>query len=76
MYVIDGEIKIVDVMPGSPAAAAGFKPEDIIMAVANNFSKNIQTYKNLMQTTGQKLKILVLRNGEPLVLNLKAKSVL
>lgn len=76
MYVIDGEIRIIDVMPGSPADEAGFKAEDIIMAVENNFSQSIQTYKNLMQSPGQRLKILVLREGEPLILTLKVKSIL
>ena len=76
MYVIDGDIKVIDVMENSPAAKAGFKAEDIIMAVENNFSKNIQTYKNLMQTPGQRLKVLVLREGAPVILTLKVKSVL
>lgn len=76
MYVIDGEIRIIDVMPGSPAEDAGFKSEDIIMAVENNFSQSIQAYKNLMQSPGQKLKVLVLREGEPMILTLKVKSIL
>lgn len=76
IYLIDGEIMIVDVMPKSPAEEAGFKSGDIIAAVENNFSQNIQAYKNLMQTPGQKLKILILRDGEPYILTLKVKSVL
>lgn len=76
MYVIEGEIMVVDVMAGSPAEAAGFKPDDIIVAVQNNFSKNIQAYKNLMQTPGEKLKILVLRESGPVVLTLKVKNIL
>ena len=76
MYVIDGEIRVIDVMPNSPAQEAGFQPGDIIMAVANNFSKNIQAYKVLMQTANEKLKILVLRDDGPVVLTLKVKSIL
>ena len=76
MYVIDGEIRVVDVMPGSPAEAGGFKPDDLIMAVENNFSQSIQTYKNLMQVPGQRLKVLVMRDGEPFILTLKVKSIL
>lgn len=76
MYVIDGEIRIVDVMEGSPAEAAGFKPDDVIMAVENNFSQSIQAYKNLMQTPGQKIKVLILREGQPFILSLKVKSIL
>jgi hypothetical protein len=76
MYVVDGEIQVVDIMPESPAEQAGFKPGDIIMGVANNFSNNIQTYKNLMQTPGERLKILVLRKDGPYQLTLKVKNIL
>lgn len=76
MYVVDGEIQVVDIMAESPAEQAGFKEGDVIMAVANNFSNNIQTYKNLMQTPGEKLKVLVLRKEGPIVLTLKVKNIL
>lgn len=76
MYVIDGEIQVVDIMANSPAEHAGFKTGDIIIAVSNNFSKNIQALKNLMQTPGEKLKVLVMRDQKPVVLTLKVKSVL
>ncbi|AEW02672.1 signal protein PDZ [Niastella koreensis] len=76
MYVVDGEIQVVDIMPESPAEQAGFKPGDIIMGVANNFSNNIQTYKNLMQTPGERLRILVLRKDGPYQLTLKVKNIL
>lgn len=76
MYVIDGEITVIDVMPGSPAEIAGFKPGDVVMAIENNFTNNIQTYKTLLQTPGGKLKILVLREEGPVLLTLKVKSIL
>jgi hypothetical protein len=76
MYLIEGEIRIIDIMPGSPAEESGFQPEDVIIAVQNNFSKNIQAYKNLMQTPGEKLKVLVLRDGLPKILVLKVKNIL
>ena len=76
MYVVNGEIEVVDIMPNSPAEHAGFKSGDIIIAVANNFTKNIQAFKNLMQTPGEKLKVLVMRDQKPIVLTLKVKSVL
>lgn len=76
MYLIDGEIRVVDVMPDSPAELAGFKPGDIIMAIENNFTNNIQAYKTLLQTPGGKLKVLVLREDGPTQLTLKVKSIL
>lgn len=76
IYVVDGDIQVMDVMPESPAEQAGFKSGDIIMAVGNNFSKNIQTYKNLLQSPGEKLKVLVLRAEGPLILTLRVKNIL
>jgi PDZ domain/Aspartyl protease len=76
MYVVDGEIQVVDVMAESPAEQAGFKPGDIIMAVENNFTRSIQAYKNLMQTPGEKIKVLVLRDQGPLILTMKVKNML
>jgi Aspartyl protease/PDZ domain len=75
-YVVNNEVVITDVMKGSPAEKAGFLPDDVIMAVNNNFSKNIQVYKTALQNTGDKIKILVYRNGAPLLLTLKVKSII
>jgi len=75
-YVVNNEIVVTDVMKGSPAEKAGFLPDDVIMAVNNNFSKNIQVYKTALQNTGEKIRILVYRNGQPLMLTLKVKSIL
>jgi hypothetical protein len=76
MYYVDGDIRVLDVMKGSPAEKAGVKVDDIILAVQNNFEKNIQVYKNLMQNPGEKIKILVSRNGEPIILNLKVLNLM
>ncbi|MEP6746729.1 MAG: aspartyl protease family protein [Bacteroidota bacterium] len=75
-YVVNNEVVITDVMKGSPAEKAGFLPDDVIMAVNNNFSKNIQAYKAALQNTGEKIKILVYRNGAPLLLTLRVKSII
>ena len=75
-YVVNNEIVITEVMKGSPAEKAGFLPDDVIMAVNNNFSKSIQAYKTAMQNTGEKLRILVYRGGQPHLLVLKVKSII
>ncbi len=74
-YLVNNEIVITDVMKDSPAEKAGFLADDIIMAVNNNFSKNIQVYKTALQSPGEKVKVLVYRNGQPLMLILKVKSI-
>ncbi len=76
MYMINNAITITDIIPHSPADIAGFVPGDIILGVQNNLSNNIQAYKAIMQTPKTRLKILILRNGQPEVRYLKVKSIL
>ena len=75
IYWIDGEIKVGDIMKDSPAELAGLKEDDVVLAVGNNFTNNIQTYKNLLQNPGDKVKIIVKRNGELQQVFLKVKSI-
>jgi len=76
IYQIDNEIKVIDVIANSPAEKAGFLPEDIIIGVATNFSKNIQSFKNTLQSAGTTLKVVIIRDGELLTLNLKIIHIL
>ena len=76
VYFIDEKIVVDDVVPASPAEKAGFKKEDIIVAINNNTSNDIQAYKTIMQTLGQKLKFLVIRDGTPMMLSMKPRSIL
>ena len=75
IYKIDGEVVVVDIMKGSPAEKAGFQSGDVIIAINNNFTKNVQQYKNMMQNVGEKLKFLVQREEGPVLLTLKVGSV-
>jgi len=75
-YFIDGKVTITEVQQGSPAEKAGFLPGDVIFGVENNFTNNIQQYKALMQTAGEKLRILIFRNTQPRLIELKVGSIL
>lgn len=75
LYWMNGEVRIGDVMKDSPAEKAGFKEDDIVLSVGNNFTNNIQTYKTLLQNTGDKLKLIVNRKGELIQLTLQVKSI-
>jgi PDZ domain-containing protein/aspartyl protease len=75
IYWINDEIRVADVMKDSPAEKAGFKSGDIIFSVGNNFSKNIQAYKSLLQNIGEKIKVIVRRDGKLMELNLKVRSI-
>jgi predicted aspartyl protease len=75
LYWEDGEVRVGDIMQGSPAEKAGLKADDVVIAVANNFSGNVQTWKNLLQNAGEKIKILIKRNTELFQLTLVVKSI-
>lgn len=76
IYAIDGRVQVEDVIPGSPGEKAGFKTGDVLVGVGNNFSNNIQAYKNLLQTPNRKIKIIINRDNNLLILTLKPASIL
>jgi hypothetical protein len=76
MYLIDGSITVTDIMKKSPAEDAGFIPGDIVLGVDNDLSGNIQSYKTHLQNAGARIKVLISRKGELIVLTIKVRSVL
>ena len=75
IYNIDGKITIDEIIKDSPAYKAGFKKDDVILAVNNNFSNDITQYKNLLQDAGERIKVLVLRNNLPFIKYLKVGKI-
>jgi hypothetical protein len=75
-YFVDGRVLITEVQQGSPAEKAGIVPGDIIFGVETNFTNNIQQYKALLQNAGEKVRILLLRNNQPKMIELKIGSIL
>jgi hypothetical protein len=76
LYWEDGLIRLGDIMPGSPAEKAGFQPDDILIGVDNNFTNNIQAYKNLLQSAGERLKLIIRRKQELMTITLHVRSIL
>ena len=76
LYQIDGLIRVEDIVVGSPADKAGFKTDDIIFSVDNNFTLNMQVYKQLIQNAGNTVKIIVRRRDEFVTLNLEIQHLL
>lgn len=75
MYSLDGEVFVDDIVKGSPADKAGLKNGDVIMAINNNFSGNLETYKNLLQQTGYRISILIMRENKPLIISLRVGRI-
>ena len=75
LYDIDGKILIDDVIKDSPADLAGFKKDDVVLGIAGNFSNNITQYKNILQSEGEKFKVVVFRDNVPLIINFKVGRI-
>jgi hypothetical protein len=76
LYYIDGKIIVGDVAKNSPAEKAGIREDDVVVAVNKNFSQNLQQYKATIQSTGEKLQLIIMRNGELIQFTFKVKSIL
>jgi predicted aspartyl protease len=77
IYLVDGFMEIVDIVPNSPGAIAGFKPGDIIFSVDNTISTSLKQTKDLFQVNNRrKVKVLILREKKLLEINIKIKSIL
>jgi predicted aspartyl protease len=75
IYLIDGEIRVIDIVKDSPGDKAGFKEGDVIFSVESNFSRDIQAYKTLFQNSLGKVKVVIMRNNIPSVLTLNVKDI-
>ena len=76
VYYVDGRVVVEDVIANSPGDQAGVLPGDIIIGIQNNYSNNIQAYKELLQKSRERLRMLILRGGEPLEIYIKPLNIL
>ncbi len=76
IYLIDDRIEVTDVIRNSPAEKAGFKVGDIILAINNNFTTNLQLYRDILKNIGTRPKLLLMRNKELMVKQLPIRSIL
>tara|TARA_A100000171_G_scaffold51563_1_gene66283 strand:- start:1174 stop:2418 length:1245 start_codon:yes stop_codon:yes gene_type:complete len=73
------EYYINDIIPGSPAEKAGLEIGDEVIAMNNNpafFYKLDEVVSVLKRTPGERLKLIIRRNGELMQINLKHKRLL
>jgi hypothetical protein len=76
MYYNDGRIVIEEINEGSPAAKAGIKEGDVLVGVGLNFTNNIMQYKTLLQAPGEKIKLVLQRNGKLIETFIRPISIL
>ncbi len=75
LYYLNGIILVGDVAKNSPAEAAGLQEGDIVVGVNKIFNQNLQLYKAAMQTPGEKVKVVVRRDGELKEFEFRIKSI-
>jgi PDZ domain/Aspartyl protease len=76
LYDIDGQIILGDVATGSPAAAAGLKEGDVLIGINNLLGQHLQQFKSALQVAGEKIKIIISRDGQLMEFNFKIRSIL
>lgn len=71
----DGSLEVEQVLPGSPAAKAGLKPEDVLLSSGKTALKNLADLQKLVQSSGGKpLKLRVRREGKEITLEVKPEK--
>jgi predicted metalloprotease with PDZ domain len=76
LYDIDGLIILGDVATGSPAAVAGLKEGDELIGINNLIGQHLQQFKSALQVAGEKIRMIIRRDGQLIEFNFKIKSIL
>lgn len=76
LYMIDGRIILGDVAKGSPAEVAGLKEGDVLIGINNLVGMNIQLFKTALQAAGEKVRLIINRDGQLMEFTFKIKSIL
>ncbi len=77
MYFLEkeGKIYLDEIIKTSPADKAGLKKDDVVVGVNNNFSNDINLYKNLMSEVGSNVTIVILRDKTPHIITMRVGRI-
>jgi hypothetical protein len=76
LYMIDGQVILGDVARGSPAEKAGLKEGDVLIGINNIVGQNIQLFKTALQAAGDRVRLIINRDGVLMEFSFKIKSIL
>jgi hypothetical protein len=76
LYYINGEIEIGNISKGSPAEEAGLNLGDVVVAINNNFTQNFNQYKATLQSSNERIKLIIRREGKLMQFQFKVKTIL
>jgi len=76
LYMVDGKIILGDVAVGSPAASAGLQEGDQVIGINNVIGQNLQAFKAALQVQGEKIRMIITRDGKLMEFSFKIRSIL
>ena len=76
LYLVEGNVIVGDVAPGSPAEASGLKEGDEVIAVNKVFNQSLNQYKIALQTPNERVKLIIRRNGVVEEREVRVRSIL
>ena len=74
IYYEAGKILVGEVIKDSPAEKAGLMVGDNIFSVDNVVSTSFKAIKTSLQDAGKKLRLVILRDGQPMEISIKVAS--
>lgn len=75
LYNYDGIIEVDDIVSRSPADKAGLKDGDVVIGINNDFSNDIEKYKNHLQKAGARVTLLIRRDTIPLIISMRVGRI-
>ncbi|MEO7311949.1 MAG: aspartyl protease family protein [Chitinophagaceae bacterium] len=75
IYYEEGKVIIGEIIKNSPAEASGLQVGDEIFSVDNVVGTSFQGIRNSLQSAGNRLKIIVLRNKQPFEIKMKVGRI-
>ena len=75
LYNFNGIIQADDIVEGSPADKAGIENGDVIVGINNDFSNDIEKYKNQLQKTGETITLLIRRENVPIIISMRVRRI-
>ncbi len=75
LYYVEGKVILGDVAEKSPAANSGLQEGDIVIAINKNFSQNLMLYKQSLQNPGERIRMIVSRDGQLHEFSFKVKTI-
>jgi S1-C subfamily serine protease len=69
-------VKVESIVPGSPAAAAGLQPGDVLQTIAGENVTSLGRYSEILKqhAPGDEVKVGVERAGKPLEVSVKLQA--